>query len=62
MAEISLSDQIAELKRELGMRRKVYPNLVTGGRLKQPEMDRRISIMEATLRLLEGLAEKDRLI
>jgi len=62
MSTIPLSDQIACVTRELGMRRRVYPKWIESGRMKQDEADREIARMEAVLATLQGLAEKERLL
>lgn len=62
MSTIPLSDQIACVTRELGMRRRVYPRWIESGRMRQEESDREIARMEAVLATLQGLAEKERLL
>lgn len=60
MAELfplTLGDLLAEARRELAMRRRVYPRQVAAGRLTQSKADEYIKRQEATLRLLAGLAE-----
>lgn len=52
---ITVADQIAELERELKMRRRVYPRHITSGMLTQDKADRQIAVLEsaiATLRML----------
>lgn len=44
---ISLDHQLAELDRELAMRRRLYPGWVARGTLKQATADRQIAVMEA---------------
>jgi hypothetical protein len=41
------AEKLACLKRELGMRRRVYPRWVAQGKMSQAEMDREIRVMEA---------------
>jgi len=48
-----LREMIAELDRELKVRRTVYARWVASGQLKQQESDRRISCMEAARDYLE---------
>ncbi len=43
----SATEKLAEIEREIGMRKRVYPREVQGGRMTQAEADRRLSIMEA---------------
>lgn len=52
---VTLTDQIASVRREITMRRNVYPRWVESGRLKQETADREIACMEAVLKTLEGL-------
>jgi hypothetical protein len=52
---VSLAGQIAEVERELAMRRAVYPRWVAAGRVKQDAADARVIAMEAVLATLRGL-------
>jgi len=58
-----LREQITEVRRELAMRRRVYPRWVAGGRIVQAEADLYMERMQAVLVTLEGLwdAEHPRL-
>jgi len=47
-------DQIAEVKREIALRERVYPKWVEAGRLKQDKADRQLAIMRAVLATLES--------
>jgi hypothetical protein len=49
MADISLTDQIACLKREIALRKNVYPKWVGQRRMTQDEADREIARMTAAL-------------
>ena len=40
-------DKADEAKREVAMRRRVYPRWVQDGRMKQADADRKIAVMEA---------------
>lgn len=51
----SLTDQLAEVQREIGMRRKAYPRWISLGRLTQERADRGIAAMEAVRDTLAGL-------
>lgn len=53
----SLGQQIAELKRELGVRRAVFPNWIAKGTLKQRDADYRVACLEAALKTLETFSE-----
>lgn len=48
MKTVTTQDKIAELKRELAMRHRVYPSL-PGGAVKEAERMRQIQVMEAML-------------
>lgn len=56
MTTYSLASQIAEVERELRMRREVYPRLVTTRKLRQAEADMRIAIMQSVLDTLTRLS------
>ena len=50
---------IAEVRREIRMRRSVYPKWVRAGRMDQVEADRQIDLMEAVERRLTKTARID---
>lgn len=53
---VTLAEQIAEVGREIGLRRRVYPERVRAGELSQTLADRQIACMEAahaTLKIIE---------
>jgi hypothetical protein len=52
----TLPEMIADAKREVALRRSVYPRLVAAGRLKQSKADRQIAIMEAIVEKLKECA------
>ena len=54
--KILLSEQIAEVGREIGLRRKVYPRLVGKGQLAPADADRQLARMSAALASLRWLA------
>ncbi len=57
MTTIPLSDQIAEVERELGFRRRVYDRRVAEGRMTRAAADlhlRRMEAVQETLRALEA--------
>jgi hypothetical protein len=54
----TISQQLAELRRELVMRRQVFPKWVAAKKLNQRDMDYRIACIEATIKLLERLGER----
>lgn len=57
----SIADQIAAVRREIAMRRNVYPKWVASGRLKAVESEREQARMQAVHASLERLEEIDRL-
>ena len=60
MANVPIERQIACVRREISMRRRVYPGWVTSRRMTQEEADRQIEAMEAALATLEQVkAERD---
>jgi hypothetical protein len=52
---ISLNQQIEAVKREIALRKRVYPAWVTQKRMKQPAATFEIEAMEAVLSTLEAL-------
>jgi hypothetical protein len=56
-ATFSIADQIACVRREIGMRERVYPKWVAGGRMKQDAADRELAAMRAVLATLQSLKQ-----
>lgn len=56
--EISLSEQIQELERELGLRRSVYPALVHNNKMDYDDMEHHIAALEAAINTLKTLHEQ----
>lgn len=48
----TIGNQIDCIAREIKMRRQVYPGLVTRGKMRKPEADAQIAMMEAVLNTL----------
>lgn len=46
--------QIAEVEREIALRRRVYPRWIASGRMSQPAADRQIAVMGAVLESLRS--------
>tara|TARA_R110002049_G_scaffold129957_1_gene288042 strand:+ start:285 stop:509 length:225 start_codon:yes stop_codon:yes gene_type:complete len=55
----TLDDQIAELRRELGMRKKLYPGWIASGKLFRNQANKQYCAMEAALKTLERLQVKE---
>jgi hypothetical protein len=55
---ITIDQQLAEVRREIGMRRHVYPRFVESKRLTQAQADERIAILEAVRVMLEELRDE----
>lgn len=53
--DIPLKDQIECVRRELGMRKRVYPRWIREGRMTHEEADHQMARMEAVLRTLDAL-------
>jgi hypothetical protein len=51
-----LTEQIASVKREIGMRERVYPHLVKSGKLKEEKAAAELLAMRSVLDTLENLA------
>jgi hypothetical protein len=54
MSSFSNKEILAELRREVAMRRRAFPNWVRSGQLQQAEADRRIELMEAAIARIES--------
>jgi hypothetical protein len=59
---LPLSEQIDCVRREIGMRERVYPRWVQNGKMTQRAADLEIARMSAVLMTLESLAQKERLL
>jgi hypothetical protein len=59
---IQLPEQLAAIKREIAMRRGVYPKWVASGRMKQAKADHELAAMEAVLETLERLSAAEKLL
>lgn len=57
LSKVTLAQQIAEVGREIGLRRNVYPQFVARGKFTQSEADEHIRRMEAALATLKWLEE-----
>jgi hypothetical protein len=55
----TLADGIAECKRELAIRKNVYPTFIARGRHTQEEADGYVARLEGTLRFLEFCANNE---
>jgi len=56
--QVSLSDQIAEVKREIDMRKRVYIRLIDSGKMTAVEAEHRTLAMCAVLQTLEKLSAR----
>lgn len=52
--DVSIDDMIAEIKRELTVRSKVYPSLTSQGKLKPATAELQVRRLEAALALIES--------
>ena len=59
---VTISEQLACAKREVGMRKRVYPRRVEAGRMTQAKADAETAAMEAIVATLEQLERAERLI
>lgn len=55
--KVSLSDQIAEVQREVDMRKRVYIRLIDQGKMTVLEAEQRTINMAAVLQTLEGVRD-----
>lgn len=56
--QITIDEQIAEVKREIAMRNKVYPKWIESGSLTKPKADFQILVMETVLISLQEMARQ----
>jgi hypothetical protein len=54
--EVTIEEMIDELHRDLAFRKATYPMMIADGLLTQVEADRRIFVLQSTLRTLQRLA------
>jgi GH15 family glucan-1,4-alpha-glucosidase len=54
----TLTDQIASARRELSMRRRVYPSWIERKRMTQTQADHEIACMEAIIATLEAASDQ----
>ena len=56
------SDKLAAVRREIGMRRRVYPRWVINGKMTQAKADEETAVMEAIAADYERQVEGERLL
>lgn len=59
---ITIEEQIKAVEREIGMRRRVYPNWVASKRMSQEKADKEIKNMEAVLETLKQVQKQGQLL
>lgn len=59
---VSIDEQISCVQREVGLRRRIYPNRVMTGRMSKQRAEREIAAMEAVLETLEHQEVRERLV
>lgn len=52
---VPLPEQIAEIKREIGLRQRVYPRWIESGKLKRAAADHQMAAISSVLATLEGV-------
>ena len=57
---ISLQEQITEARRELGVRKSVYPKLIQRGRMTEDQAEYHITVMQAIVETLTRLEDAQR--
>jgi hypothetical protein len=55
--DVALARQIACVRREIGLRERVYPRRVADGKMRQEQADTELACMRAVLTTLTSLAE-----
>jgi hypothetical protein len=56
--QITIDEQINEVKREIAMRNKVYPKWIEAGSMKKSKADFQVLVMEAVLISLQAIAKE----
>lgn len=56
--QITIDEQIAEVRREIAMRKRVYPRRTDEGKMKKEQADLQILMMEAVLQTLSDKAKE----
>lgn len=56
---VTLTEQIAAAKREVGQRLRVYPRLVDAGKMTRQKADAETAAMEAIVATLEAVAAEE---
>lgn len=59
---VTIEEQIKAVEREIGMRRRVYPNWVASKRMSQEKADKEIAAMEAVLETLKEVQKQGQLL
>lgn len=62
MSTVPLEEQIKEVKRELGLRERVYPRWIAAKKLWPDDADRHMAAMRAALETLHEVAQSRRLL
>lgn len=60
--QVPIAAQVECVRREIAMRRRVYPRWVEQQRMTQKKADDEIAAMEAVLATLQGIEAKERLL
>ncbi len=60
MSTIPLTAQLACVKREVAMRKRVYPRWIATGKMTKEDADRQTATMEAVAATLEDLVAKEK--
>ena len=55
---ITLPEMLAELEREIALRKRVYPRWVQAGRLSAAKAERQIEVMEQLAEYLKGITAR----
>ena len=56
--QITIDEQVAEVKREIAMRQRLYPKWIEAGSMKKSKADFQILVMEAVLISLQEIAKQ----
>lgn len=62
MAQFTLTQQIEEIEREIGLRKAVYPRMIGSGKLRRGEAEFHMARIESVLKTLKWMSDNEEAI